>query len=162
MKMQSLKISISLPRSAVAHSERGVELGREWGEEWGSGNANHTFLLAKFKCPLQHTLPVGWKITLNDTPRNPITGTDTVINKHRGQSPSCHLPAVQKQGAEMKFYSRLVETALTSSRSQRRAGIQDCFSCLFCWPLWKFFGSSHPPRHHQTPDLGLWELNMKK
>lgn len=53
------------------------------------------------------------------------------------------------------FYSRLIQTGLTSSDSQRRAGIQDCFSCLFSWPLWKFFGSSHPPRHPPNTRFGV-------
>lgn len=64
------------------------------------------FPTCKIQMSFAAPLPDGWKITLNDTPRNPITGTDTVINKHRGQSPSCHFPAVQKQHkqrAEMKF-----------------------------------------------------------
>lgn len=108
-------------------------------------------------------LPAGWKITLSDTPRNPITVTDRMINKHPGQSPSCHFPAETASAAKATsrnevFYSGLIETGLTSSDSQKRAGIQDRFSCLFSRPLWKFFGSSHPPRHHQTPDLGLWNV----
>lgn len=83
---------------------------------WGAPTSAPT---CKFKSPLHHTLPAGWKIPLHDTPRNPITVAAIMINKHRGQSPSCHFPAPQKQpqqqkqGAEMKFYSRLIKTSLS-------------------------------------------------
>lgn len=83
--MQSSKVSISLSRAAVAKSDRGLELGsgmgrgvRFWGRE-GTGNANQraptSAPTCKFKCPLHQPLPAGWKITLNDTPKNPITVT---------------------------------------------------------------------------------------
>lgn len=147
------------------HRHGGETPYRELGTGTASLHGATSAPIRKERRSLHHALAAGRQTSLNYTPQHPIAVRDITINKYRGQVHASRLPPLQKQPlqqkqlAGMKFYSGLIRTGLTSTDSRKRTGLYDFFffPCLFCQSPWSFssFGSSHPARLRQGPDLAL-------